>query len=450
MELGRDLYPWERSVLDESDLYLVGGTVRDLILGTRGRSIDEDYLVTGLDLDRLVAILNRFGRTSLVGKSFGVIKFTTPKGPTVDISLPRMEFSTGPGHRDFHVSFAPSITVEKDLERRDFTVNSMALHLGEMRLVDPLSGERDLDKRILRINHPGSFREDPLRILRGVQFLARFGLEPTRETLEIMRRDKELILNISPERVREELNKMMLQAGKPGDGFIFMRENGILSYVLPELEETFGVEQNEYHPDDIFMHSIKSCDAARPDLHIRWSALLHDLGKKKMKAHVEGRVVFYRHEEESAAIAERVLDRLRFPRDFTRKVVHLVKHHMFHITDEWSNAAVRRFVSRVGAENLEDLFALREADAISRGDLEIEKDIERTKERVNSVLESLAAFRREDLAVDGLDVMRILGIQSGPKVGQVLKRLLEEVIEHPEWNERERLVMIIEGIKEHK
>ncbi|MCK4237164.1 MAG: polynucleotide adenylyltransferase, partial [Candidatus Krumholzibacteria bacterium] len=114
------------------------------------------------------------------------------------------------------------------------------------------------------------------------------------------------------------------------------------------------------------------------------------------------------------------------------------------------NAAVRRFVSRVGAENLEDLFALREADAISRGDLEIEKDIERTKERVNSVLESLAAFRREDLAVDGLDVMRILGIQSGPKVGQVLKRLLEEVIEHPEWNERERLVMIIEGIKDNK
>lgn len=446
IELGRDLQPWEKSILDECDLFLVGGIVRDLLLGLSGTSLDEDYVVVGLDLERLITILDRFGKTNLVGKSFGVIKFATEEGKTVDISLPRTEYSVGPGHRDFKVSFDKSIPIERDLMRRDFTINSMALHLGDMRIVDPLGGREDLDNRILRVNSSNSFQEDPLRILRGIQFLSRFELSVDDRTLEIMKRDGHLLETVSTERVREELNKMLLLSDKPGRGFILMRESGILHYVLPELEETSGVEQNEFHPDDLFMHSVKSCELAVPELHIRWGALLHDLGKKKMKKVVDGRIVFYRHEEESALIAKRVLDRLRFPGDFTRRIVHLVRHHMFHITGEWSDSAVRRFVARVGAENLDDLFALREADALSRGDSEAGENIERTRERIKSILDSDAAFKREHLAVDGSDVIRILEIEPGPEVGRHLQELLEMVLEKPNLNNRETLIEILKNL----
>lgn len=447
IRLGRELSHWERALLDECDLYLVGGTVRDMLLGCSGESLDEDYLVAGLELDRLVSVLDRHGKTNLVGKSFGVIKFAEPGSKTVDISLPRTEFSTGHGHRDFDVQFDPAIPVEEDLVRRDFTINSMALHLGEMRLVDPLGGSADLENRLLRINRPESFREDPLRILRGVQFIARFGLAVEAETLELMRRHRALLETVSTERIRDELNKMLTLAEKPGAGFSFMHDTGILEHILPELEETYGIEQNEFHPDDLFTHSVKSCDLARPTVVMRWSALLHDLGKKKMKREVDGRVVFYRHEGESAEIADAVLGRLQFPRDKTNQIVHLVRHHMFLITDEWSDAAVRRFIARVGKENLDELFELRRADAMSRGDEEVERGLEYMRGRVDAVLESEAAFKREDLAVDGSDVIRVLNVGEGKEVGEVLRKLLEMVLEDPQLNTRGTLLEIIRRMK---
>jgi tRNA nucleotidyltransferase (CCA-adding enzyme) len=447
IRLRRELFAWERELLAECDLYLVGGTVRDMLLGVSGRSLDEDYVAAGIEFDRLVAILERFGSASLVGRSFGVIKFAPSGGKSADISLPRTEFSTGRGHRDFDVRFDPNIPVEEDLVRRDFTMNSMALHVGSGRLVDPLGGAADVEDRLLRMNGPDSFGEDPLRILRGVQFLARFELELVGKTLERMRRDRELLSTVSNERIREELNKMLTLAEKPSIGFEFMHETGILEFVLPELEETHGVEQNEFHGDDLFTHSIRSCDAARPTLVSRWSALLHDLGKKKMKQVIDGRVVFYRHEAESAEIAGEVLERLLFPGDFTRRVVHLVKHHMFLITDRYSDGAVRRFIARVGKENLGELFELRRADALSRGDMDVEVGLAYMKGRVDAVLESDAAFKREDLAVNGSDVMRILGIEGGRKVGEVLQRLLEMVLENPELNTRDSLTGILKSMK---
>lgn len=443
----RERFPWEDELLKECELYIVGGTVRDMVLGSTSESLDRDYLAAGIELDRLVSILERFGKTSLVGKSFGVIKFAPPGGERIDISLPRAEFSTGPGHRDFNVRFDPNIPVEEDLVRRDFTINSMALHIGNMRLVDPLGGLADLESNLLRMNRPESFREDPLRILRGVQFMARFRFEVDAETLEHMRHDRELLPTMSSERIREELNKMLTLAERPSIGFDFMHETGILEFVLPELEETYGVEQNEFHPDDLFTHSIRSCDIARPTLVSRWSALLHDLGKKKMKQVIDGRVVFYRHEAESAEIAKAVLGRLQFPNDFTKQVVHLVKHHMFLITDEWSDAAVRRFIARVGKESLDELFELRRADATSRGDADIENGLAYMTGRVDTALESEAAFKREDLAVDGSDVMRILGIDGGREVGEVLQNLLEMVLENPDLNTRDKLTEILRNMK---
>ncbi len=442
-ELGREIRRWERSLLDEGDLSLVGGSVRDLLLGFKSHANDSDYIVSGLNLDRLVEILGRYGKTDLVGRSFGVIKFTTREGETVDISLPRKEISTGTGHREFLVDTDPSIPIEQDLVRRDFTVNSMALELRSMKLVDPLGGLEDLGNRILRVNRETSFTEDPLRILRGVQFMARFGFHAEKHTAELMSRDAPLIETVSPERIRMELDKLILLASSPGEGFVFMHENRILDHVLPELEETWGIKQNEFHPDDIFFHSIKSCDMAPSILHVRLAALFHDLGKKKMKQVAGGRTVFYRHEEESARIAERVMSRLKYSNDTTKKVVHLVKNHMFFMTDDWSDSAVRRFIARIGREQIDDILALRLADGSSRNDELISEEVRSIRTRVEKVLAEASAFKREDLAVNGRDVMEIAGIAPGERVGRILESLMEAVLDNPEHNNREKLVKMI-------
>jgi poly(A) polymerase/tRNA nucleotidyltransferase (CCA-adding enzyme) len=442
-EPGREQYAWERHLLEVCDLYLVGGTVREILRGGGTGSVDEDYLASGIEYDDLVSRLERFGSVNLVGKSFGVIKFTPPSQRTVDVSLPRTEFSTGIAHRDFSVTFDPRLPVEKDLERRDFTVNSMALHLGTRILVDPLGGRSDLEKRLLKVNRRDSFLEDPLRILRGVQLMARLDFAVEEETRADMRKNAALLESVSAERLRDELNKLLELSDKPSRGFIFMHEEGILPFVLPELEATFGEEQNEFHPDDVFMHSLKSCDRARPELHLRWSALLHDIGKKEMKQVVDGRTVFYRHEEASARDADAILERLRFPRELRKKVVALVVHHMFNITDDWSDAAVRRFIVRVGRENLDDLLALREADGLSRGDDAVIAQNASIRERLERVLASEAAFKIRDLAIGGADIIEALGIGEGPEVGKILRKLFEAVLENPEENTREKLISLV-------
>ncbi len=445
IRLGRELFDWERTLLERGDLYLVGGAVRDHLLGVKEGSPDTDYIVCRIPYEEVVAILKDFGKTNLVGKSFGVIKFDAPEGWTVDISLPRTESSTGTGHRDFEVRSDEALPVEKDLERRDFTINSMALHMGEGRIVDPLGGRGDLKKRILRVNRPTSFVEDPLRILRGVQFMARFSLEVEEGTRVLMEENRELLGTVSLERIREELNKLILSP-KPSEGFVFMHEAGILHVVFPELDETWGISQNEFHPDDVFYHSIKSCEAAEPELAVRWSALLHDLGKPKTKRDVDGRTVFYGHQEESAEIAEEVLGRLRFPKEFVQRVVHLVRYHMFNITEEWTDGALRRFLSKLGPENMDDLLALRVADMRS-SDEDVERHVEWVRGEFQRIIESEAALKRTDLEVNGSDVIRVLGIEPGAQVGEVLQQLLEMVIDEPELNNRERLLELIESMR---
>jgi tRNA nucleotidyltransferase (CCA-adding enzyme) len=447
LDPGRERHAWERRLLQVCDLYLVGGTVREILRGVGAGAVDEDYLASGIAFDDLVSLLATFGSVSLVGKSFGVIKFTPPASPTIDVSLPRTEFSTGIAHRDFSVKFDPRLPVEKDLERRDFTINSMALHLGTGILVDPLGGRADLKKRLLRVNRRDSFLEDPLRILRGVQLMARLGFAVEEETRADMRRNCALLDSVSAERVRDELNKMLELAHEPSRGFVFMHDEGILLYVLPELEATFGEEQNEFHPDDVFMHSLKSCDRARPELHLRWSALLHYIGKKEMKQVVDGRTVFYRHEEASAREADVILERLRFSRELRKRIVSLIALHMFNITSDWSDAAVRRFIVRAGRENLDDLLALREADGLSRGDEAVIGQNASIRERFDRVLASEAAFKIRDLAIGGADIMEALDIGEGPEVGMILKRLFEAVIESPEKNTRERLISLARGWK---
>jgi poly(A) polymerase/tRNA nucleotidyltransferase (CCA-adding enzyme) len=409
---------WQLAIIESGELYRVGGAVRDRLLGI-GDVPDTDFLVRGIEPARFEEILARYGRVAYVGKTFGVYRFTPHEGGApCDIAFPRTETSTGPGHREFSVRTDWTLPVEDDLRRRDFTINAIAERVPGGERVDPFGGEADLSRRRLRTIFPEAFVEDPLRILRGARFRARFDLEPEADTLDRMRESALLLSTVSAERVQDEATKTLTQCAVPSRCFDLLHDVGGLAVVLPELDRCFGVTQNEYHPDDVYWHSLKTCDAApRSNLLVRWAALLHDTGKVDARQIVRDqggeRVVFYGHELVSEKIAAEVLERLRYPRAIVADCCRLVREHMFRYDAEWKPATLRRFMGRVGIEHLDDLFALREADCRSRSltdELALLGDLRR---RAGDELRSRAILRVTDLAIDGRVVMQVLGVGPG-------------------------------------
>lgn len=443
---------WQQKILDRGELYRVGGVVREQLLGiTRGVQ-DTDFLVRGISPDDLENILGKLGKLVLVGKSFGVYKFTPSGSQSVfDIVFPRRERSFGPGHREFEVDWDWHMDVTEDLGRRDFTINAIAQDVRTGRLIDPVGGIEDLKTHTLRMVFPQAFSEDPLRILRGLRFQTRFGLEVEEKTREAMTASVSLLSTLSAERVQEEMTKLLTQCNRPSNAFQIMHEIGALRVVLPELDRCAGVSQNEYHPDDVFTHSIRTCDVVPTDnLPVRWAALLHDVGKVDRKRTVADqklgeRVVFYGHQAVSAQAAVKILRRLRYRNALVKKCEVLVAHHMFDYDSEWKDSTVRRFIRRVGKENLEDLFVLREADVKSRDPKAPMKDLREIRERVARELRERHTIGIAELRVDGHDVIHICGVKAGPVVGEILSDLLEIVIEKPEMNDRSRL---LEWLKE--
>ena len=443
---------WQSDILAHGELYRVGGAVRDRLLGWSGAP-DTDLLVRGLPPDALEDILGRHGRVALVGRAFGVYKFTAADdGVTYDIVFPRTETSTGAGHRDFDVQWDWRLPVEDDLRRRDFTINAIAERIPDGHRVDPFDGAGDLARRQLRTIFDRAFVEDPLRILRAARFTARFELDVDAATRARMRESAALVATVSAERIRDELTKTMTQSDRPSIAWHLLYETDGLGVILPELARCAGVTQNEYHPDDVYWHSLRTCDAApRGNLLVRWAALLHDTGKVDARQSVTdergSRVVFYGHEWVSAEITEAVLGRLRYSASFVAACRRLVRHHMYRYVPEWRAATVRRFMRTVGADLLDDLFRLREADCRARlhvegmaGELE---QLEALRQRVAHEVSERAALRVADLEVDGADVMRVFGIGPGPAVGRALERLLEHVIESPQRNRRALLLALL-------
>jgi tRNA nucleotidyltransferase (CCA-adding enzyme) len=437
-------------------VYSVGGRVRDeLRKAGRGTAetpdsrLDADYLITGVPYDELVQKLSLLGSLELVGASFGVIKFTRD-GLTVDIALPRRERSTGTHHRDFTVESSPDIPLEEDLSRRDFRINMMARDLATGALIDPFGGEQDLREARLDILKDEVFAEDPLRILRGAQFAARFDLEPTAKTLGAMRAAADLVHTVAPERVADELNKLLTRSRRPSVGFELLRGVGALSQIMPELLEGWGIEQNEFHRYTVYYHALRSCDEAPPDLVLRLAALLHDIGKPRTKSGPH----FYRHELVGEEMAKTILTRLRFSGDVIERVTRLVRHHMFASDDSLTDAAVRRFINRVGAVSVEPLFKLRRADIKASGLEERNPDeLDRFARRVRQELAGPSAFGVADLAIDGAAVISLMeelklvtrGFKGDGRVGAVLRYCLECVLEDPKKNTAEKLRSIARG-----
>lgn len=426
-------------------VYEVGGVVRDQLLGIADEDVkDRDYLVTGIPFERLIELLKRHGRIDLVGKSFGVIKFTQSLGgvsSTCDITLPRSERSTGSGHSEFDVTADHLLPVSADLQRRDFTVNAIARRVATGELIDPFGGVSDLQHRILRMTSPQSFPEDPLRMMRGVQFAARFHLTPEPATLAAMQQYAALIKTVSPERIAEELNKLLTRAAEPSHGFRLMQQTGLLSVVLPELEACVGVTQpGPYHRWDVFEHSIRAIDAARLSLTVRLAALLHDINKPQHRRIVDERVTFYGHEISGARTAKRVLQRLRYPNELISVVSLLVERHMFStgVTDK----GLRRLIRRVGVDHIFDLLELRKADTIAQGMGQTTDEVEQFAREVRAELDRRPPFGLADLAVNGTELMQELGLGPGPIVGTLLNYLLDVVVDLPEENSRERLLSL--------
>ena len=447
------LAAWQADVVASGELFRVGGSVRDRLLGISDVA-DTDYLVRGVSPEALEAMLARHGSWSRVGKAFGVYKFKARGDASpVDIAFPRMETSTGTGHRDFHVHFDWTLPVEADLGRRDFTINAIAERIPGGELVDPWDGSGDVARGVLRMIFPRAFVEDPLRVLRGARFAARFQLTIDSSTRAAMTAAAGLVATVSAERVQDELTKTMLQCEMPSRALDLLHETGSLAAWLPELERCAGVEQNEYHPDDVYWHSLKTCDAApRESLLVRWAALLHDLGKvdTRQVLHEEdaSRVVFYGHEVVSAEQTERVLERLRYSRDFVARCRHLVREHMYHYESNWKEATVRRFMRRIGDDAVEDLLELRAADSRSR-DLHDElSSLAELRSRIDAERRARAVLTVNNLAVDGSDVMRETGLASGPEVGLALEALLQRVMETPEMNTRETLLAELKGMSQ--
>jgi putative nucleotidyltransferase with HDIG domain len=315
-------------------------------------------------------------------------------------------------------------------------------------LVDPFGGQQDLAARVVRaVGDPlARFGEDGLRPMRAVRQAAQLGFTIDEPTARAIPATLDVFRKVSAERVRDELFKLMA-AREPSRGLELMREGGLLAEVMPELLEGLGCHQNRFHRFDVYHHTLATLDSARPEPVLRLGALLHDVGKPRARQPREGapgEYSFFKHEYDGAEMAGDICRRLKLSTAQREDVTALVAHHMFHYTPDWTDGTIRRFVRRVGPERLPALLALREADIAGRGfDEDPRKETRELEERIDKVADADAALHVTDLAVDGKDVMRVLDIPPSRRIGEVLARLLERVLDDPALNTRETLERLI-------
>lgn len=412
------------------EAYLVGGAPRDLLLS----KVPTDWdLSTNASPERIKEI---FAKTILVGEKFGTV-LVVIKDFTVEVTTFRREGAYTDGRHPDWVEFTTSLLV--DLSRRDFTINAIAIDPLRRRIIDPFGGRRDLKRRIIRtVGEPRlRFQEDDLRMLRFFRFQSTLGFRGERRTekginpLEIKR--------ISGERIGEELTKLLISSF-PERGLTGMARTSLLTTIIPEFIPVLREENR------LFQHLVATTQAIKPLPELRWAALLHDLGKVSSKVQVEGEIHYYGHEKVGEQLAVGILERLRYASSFGKKVSNLIRLHMFSCNPAVSDAALRRLVIRVGRENIKDLLELRRADIVGTGGavhLALE-GLSSFALRIEALLTGETVFSLKDLAINGHDVMELLSLPPGPKVGEVLQEVFRWVIEDPKRNQREMLLGYLE------
>lgn len=455
-----------KQILDKLDragfeVAIVGGAVRDILTGFDVSDWDLATSATPAEILKLFPggfYNNRFGT---VGVPIGEKK-------VVEITTYRKEVGYSDRRHPDRVVWGKSL--EEDLARRDFTINAMALKLGSrnqrlafrskqkiyplaaipytLNLVDPYKGQADFKNKIIRTvgDADERFSEDALRLLRAIRFATTLGFRIDGKTMAAIKKNATLLSKISGERVRDELFKI-IESERVAAGLLLAHEGGVLAVVLPELDQCFAVEQKSskrHHIFDVGTHCLMSlAHCPSRDVVVRFATLLHDVGKAKVASVTEEGVrTFYNHEVVGGRIAVLIAKRLHLSRAERDKLFKLVRWHQFSVNENQTDRALRRFIRNIGVENIDDMMDLRIGDRLGGGLQQPESwRLKLFRKRLKEVLSK--PFTVADLKVDGNDVMKILKIKPGPRVGEVLKKLFEEVADDQKKNEREYLLQRI-------
>ena len=422
--------------------YIVGGCVRDSLINRKPKDWD---VATSAKPEEIQDIFPE----SVYENSFGTvgIKFDREDGTTeiIEATTFRKEENYSDLRHPDKVIFTDN--VEEDLGRRDFTVNAMAArHIDhdEWEIVDPFNGQRDLQNKLIKAagDPKKRFNEDALRLMRAVRFSAELGFAIDQETLSAIAELSENISKIANERIRDEFSKILMSDNGAAWGMEMLRKLGLLKWIIPELCEGVDVGQNKHHIYTVWEHNVRALDYSAKNgasLEVRLTSLLHDVGKPRSKEGEGADSTFHNHEVIGAKMAKQILERLCFPKKTIERVRHLVRHHLFYYNvGEVTEAGVRRFIRRVGEDSIDDLMKIREADRIGSG---VPKAIPYKNRHLRFMIDKV---RRDPvapkmLALRGEDLMSHLNMVPGPRVGMILNILLEEVLDDPTLNEKEKL-----------
>ncbi len=424
--------------------YAVGGWVRDICLGRAPHDCD---LACALTPDEISAIFADIADCTVVptGARFGTVTIFV-RGDFengVEVTTFRADGNYSDGRRPDSVSFSNSIA--DDLARRDFTVNALAMDTATGEILDAYGGQHDLTAKVIRcVGDPAlRFREDALRMLRAVRFAATLEFSISEDTLQVIADNAPLLANVSCERVRDELSKMLCGA-RPAYALELLQQLGAFPYILPELLPTIGFEQhNPYHAMDVWRHTLAVLQNVPAELPLRLTALLHDMGKPACyTVGDDGIGHFYRHEATSARLADAALMRLRFPAALRQEVVELVANHGVNFGGD---AAWRRLLNKLGRPMVEQLIAFRQADMLGAGTripAECAAEIADLRAKLTKIC-TATPLETLKLVITGEDVMTTLAIPAGKRIGQLLAALQEMVLDDPTLNTREELLRLL-------
>ncbi len=445
------------------EAWLVGGAVRDII---RGKMVSDFDIATNAKAEEVSRLFKYVIETGIEHGTVTVLFM----GESIEVTTFRTESDYSDGRHPDNVAFA--LNIDEDLSRRDFTINAIAANLRDGKIFDPYNGQEDIKKGIIKTvgNAIDRFSEDGLRPIRAIRFASQLHYRIEENTFEAINQTLQITKTISIERFRDEFSKMLCTQ-KPSIALHLLERSGILAIFLPELQDARGVIQADnrgFHQFDVLDHSIYACDFAiyseEKDITIRLAALLHDIGKVKTKKIVDDKITFFNHEKESALMAEEILSRLRFSKITCKYVSHLILHHMFHYESNWSNAAIRRFIVRVTAQDglgktiedvIRDLFDLRIADVsgmtnspalLQKGPWS--KNLIEFDDRLTEALREPNVLSLKDLAVNGQDLI-LIGIPKGKQIGYVLSELLQVTLDDPTMNKKESLLLIAKKLLQH-
>ncbi len=435
------------------EAFIVGGCVRDSLRGVKPNDWD---IATNAKPKQTAGLFDRVFEVEKFGLVTVLTESQDPTLKEVEIMPYRTESKyTDKRHPD-KIEWAE--TIEKDLSRRDFTVNAMAariyLEKPKVEVIDPFGGQKDLEKKIIKtVGEPEQrFGEDGLRLMRAVRFAVALGSgwKIEQQTKQGIKNNASLLKIISKERIRDEFLKIIM-CPRAKDGVNLLKDTGLLRYIIPELLENVGVEQNKHHIYSCYEHAVRSLDYAAQkgySRNVRLAALLHDIAKPEVKEGQGQDATFYNHEVVGARTTRKILKRLRFSNEDIKKIVKLVRYHLFYYdVDEVTDSSVRRLVRNVGRENMEELLQVRYADRIGSG---CPKARPYKLRHLQYVVEKISKdpISVEMLEAGGGEVMKILDVEPGPRVGQVLDILLAEVLDDPDKNSREFLKKRIKEIGE--